>query len=498
MRSKEIQEWILHYEHCVENKIYLEAIDWLEKIYQSSNEQIIWILQLAQLYEKTQNRLKAIQVLLEFSIRHPNSETVLFALGTLYFLDKNFQFARRYFESAIQLKPNYVDAYYYLGLVELSEAQFVRARSAFHAVLELDSFYFAAKFQLGLMAMRTEDFRLAQRYFFELHQQFPSHYETLVNLATSYFQLSQFELAQQYYEKAIQENAQDTQSLFNLGVLSEKRQDWILAEYYYRCILDLNPTYPNAHHNLGVLYLKQNHRELALIHFLLAEENLPQAQRTHLIAMLKGENLPRASREYVEQLFEGYAPKYEAHLTQVLQYQVPKILYDLVQLIKPNFHWRLLDLGCGTGLAANYFRDQIQLAIGVDLSESMLNQAKAKGIYHKLHQQDIVDFLSSSEVIFNLVLAADVLVYFGELESILADIAKVLESGGLFAFNIEAEKMKSSNYRLSSTGRFIHDSFYIESILQTLAFSIEKKQEIVLRENQGEAVLGLGYILMKK
>lgn len=482
----------------LESQVDAQVIIQLEKAYEHSNDQSALLLQLAQAYQRAGQAQRAIQLLSDFLQRHPQAAPVFFYLGTLWFLEKVFHKASECFEQAIRLKPDYVNAYYYFGLSELNLGHKARAQSAFQAVLELDSQHFASQFQLGVMAMQSCNFQLAQRYFSSLHEHFPKHHETLVNLATSYFQLAQFELAERYYLKAFEENSKDTQSLFNLGVLSERRGELKRAEHYYQAICELDPYHADARHNWGVLCLKQNQREFALAHFLLAETCLPAAQRTHLIAMLTGEQLTRASSDYIEQLFEGYAAHYETHLIQVLQYQVPKMLYEWVQTISSQSSWRLLDLGCGTGLVADYFREQIEFAVGVDLSASMLEQARAKKIYHQLHQLDILEFISKTKNEFNLIAAADVLVYFGDLSELLSKLVSVMTVGGLFVFNLEKENSSEVSYRLSSTGRFTHALTYVESLIVDSPLSVLAKKELVLRENQGKQVMGIGYILMKE
>ncbi len=66
------------------------------------------------------------------------------------------------------------------------------------------------------------------------------------------------------------------------------------------------------------------------------------------------EAMPQA---YVRSLFDQYAPRFDAELTERLHYRAPALLLEAVLAVraaasKPAFFKRAIDLGCGTGLGA--------------------------------------------------------------------------------------------------------------------------------------------------
>ena len=88
-----------------------------------------------------------------------------------------------------------------------------------------------------------------------------------------------------------------------------------------------------------------------------------------------------------------------------------------------------LDLGCGTGLAGVAFRDCVERLEGIDLSPGMVAEARAKGIYDALHVGEVVAHLkAATDRQFDLILAADVLVYVGDLAPLFLEVARVLAS----------------------------------------------------------------------
>ena len=115
---------------------------------------------------------------------------------------------------------------------------------------------------------------------------------------------------------------------------------------------------------------------------------------------------------------------------------------------------QVVDLGCGTGLCAPLFRPLARYMVGIDLSPGMLAIARQQRghLYDALLQGDGAETLlslSASELrrrsrgspstggSVDLVLAADVFVYVGELERTMRACAHVLRVGGLLAFTVE-------------------------------------------------------------
>ena len=63
-----------------------------------------------------------------------------------------------------------------------------------------------------------------------------------------------------------------------------------------------------------------------------------------------------------------------------LSYSAPELLRDAVDGDTcAGASARMLDLGCGTGLAGAAFRPHVDWLVGVDLSPKMIEQARAQG-----------------------------------------------------------------------------------------------------------------------
>ena len=111
-------------------------------------------------------------------------------------------------------------------------------------------------------------------------------------------------------------------------------------------------------------------------------------------------------------------------------------------------------------------------ATGVDLSGKMLEQAGHKGIYDSLQQSEIISFLTDTDETYHLMTAADVLTYFGDLRPLFEAVASKLELGGLFVFTVSENTISNTDYQLTPSGRFVHNTDYIMTLLKKVSFHI--------------------------
>lgn len=213
------------------------------------------------------------------------------------------------------------------------------------------------------------------------------------------------------------------------------------------------------------------------------------------IQMLGGDNGGSMPLAFVETLFDQYAPRFDTHLTETLEYKVPAYMRDLYAQHKPGAKpQRILDLGCGTGLAAEQFAGKDIWIEGVDISAGMLAEAKKKNIYARLAQSDLQHYVERSPDEFDLILAADVLIYLGDLAPVLAVIKKRLKRGGVFIFSVQKQDNEDVNFHLDSSHRFSYSHTYIQRALAGAKLQLIAHDNRVLRRDQGRDVPGCIYL----
>jgi predicted TPR repeat methyltransferase len=197
----------------------------------------------------------------------------------------------------------------------------------------------------------------------------------------------------------------------------------------------------------------------------------------------------RAPDPFVRALFDQYAGRFDTHLTGTLAYRAPALLADAVARVGPARFRCAIDLGCGTGLAGALFAPRCDRLEGVDLSPGMIAQARAKHLYAALHIGEIGAFLADrSAASADLLIAADVLVYVGDLMPVLRSSAVVLAAGGLFAFTLQRAE---TGCVLGSDLRFAHAPALVARQAAEAGLTILLSEEASSRRDAGRDVPGL-------
>lgn len=269
------------------------------------------------------------------------------------------------------------------------------------------------------------------------------------------------------------------------------------AELLEQC-LEIAPNWAPAWFALGQARERLADREAALAAYRRAAASDPADVLGTSLALARlgaAPVLASAAPAYVSRLFDQYAPRFDEHLVQGLGYRAPALLYEAVRDVcqrtnGPMHFARALDLGCGTGLAAAAFRDSVEYLEGVDLSEAMIAEARAKGLYDALHVTEIVAHLRASRTRgFDLILAADVLVYIGDLAPLFREAERVLDQGGMFAFTSEAHD--GDGYTVGSDSRFAHSPRYVEATVQMVGLDLQLLENVSTRRNKNIEAPGL-------
>ena len=205
----------------------------------------------------------------------------------------------------------------------------------------------------------------------------------------------------------------------------------------------------------------------------------------------------RAPADYVRALFDRYAPRFDADLEGRLGYRTPTLLAALVERsgTAPAKALRVLDLGCGTGLSGLALAPFAARLDGLDLSPRMLEEAARRGLYAALHEADLESFLPAHPGGWDLVAAADVLNYLGDLAPALQGIAGALAPGGIAAFSVETGE--GGGYALGEGLRYRHDPAHVAALAAAAGLSELAREEVMLREERGTPVRGTLFVLRR-
>lgn len=211
------------------------------------------------------------------------------------------------------------------------------------------------------------------------------------------------------------------------------------------------------------------------------------------LSLLTGDPLDTMPAEAVQSIFDRGADSFDAELKR-LQYTVPERLRKALGPPGPLAE-RVADLGCGTGWCGPLFREGAKRLVGVDLSGPMLEKAKQRGVYDELRQADLHEFLLGEPAAFDLMLAADVLIYVGDLTRMFPAVATALAPAGRFAFS--TEKGTGESFRFLQSGRFQHDEAYVRRLAGECGLTVEQCRDIPIRLSQKGPIAGQLFVLRK-
>lgn len=384
--------------------------------------------------------------------------------GVVHSKLKNFDFAIACFETALKFEPDTASIYSNLGNTLLDSGQNEKARAAFSKAMDLDPSDNLATINLGCLLWSEGALHDARVLFEKGHVMDPQNAMILNNLGNVLIDLGQF-------EEAI--------AVFN-DALARDETLW------------------SGHKGLGLATLKTGRKDEALTHYRKALALNPQADEVaHMVASLSGNHIDRASPAYVENLFDGFARKFDTVLTQNLQYQLP---LEVAQILQRQMNIgrvsSLLDIGCGTGLLAPHVREMTDSLVGIDMSGKMLERAAATDMYNELIKADVHHYLVSCKRQFDLLIALDVFIYIGEMDSFMASVAPCCHEDTRLV--ISTELLDGSGFQLQSTGRFAHADKYVEACVMRGGLRIEARHKTVLRIEKGQEVDGMVYFIRLK
>lgn len=217
----------------------------------------------------------------------------------------------------------------------------------------------------------------------------------------------------------------------------------------------------------------------------------------YYLASVTAQTVPTAPSQYVAGLFDDYADDFDRHL-KVLAYRGHSMLVEQVLALRLGRFRSALDLGCGTGLCGPLLRDWADRLTGVDISEKMLEKARALGCYDALAQDDLVRYLRRNGQALDLVVSADVFIYVGDLAPVFEAVARRMAAGGMFSFTAEKASSDAVDFELLPSLRYAQSERYIRALAETHGFDVAVMNEACVREEQRVGIPALFVHLRKR
>ena len=386
------------------------------------------------------------------------------------------------------------------GIFLLARGDMDAAEAIFDRVIARRPGYDWGHIHKGKILFDRGQYNDANRSFARALNVNPAAYDALHYMALISARSGDSDTAIQLAMRAVQVNSTLFTSLVLLGVLLLRNKDFVAAEQVFRHGLSVKPESLDILHGLinalsGLHRHKDALKQVDVMMLAMADNKV----LSHFYAMLCGEAPDRPPMEYVVAVFDGWVQQFDDMLQNGLVCQVPQLIADkLSSLLNPPGadNRSLLDLGCGMGRAANALKHMTRTRIGVDLSSRMLGRARSAQLYDELYEVDMIEFMFACDRVFDWVVAADVLIYMGNIAPFLHSARNVLSPQGLLVFNIEKEETPA-NFSLSVTGHYSHSPDFIALLAREEGYRILLEEEYELWAARDGAAKGMVYVLQK-
>jgi predicted TPR repeat methyltransferase len=376
------------------------------------------------------------------------------------------------------------------------------AAGIYTQLIEADPRYYEARCLLGFVYMLQGRYAEAERELGAAVSLEPRLYEGWVQLSAALYRQGRPADAVPAIDRALGMQPGDVENLTNRAVyLLELGRP---AEALVTCDTALNfkPDFVIALVNRGnaLAGLKRLDEAIASYEAALREDpDNPSARENLQQAQFQLGRIPRCPPSYMRRLFDSFSATYDRTMLETLQYRAHLHLRDLAKKVLPDAKppMTILDLGSGTGLSGDAFKDLAKggRMDGIDLSPAMNEAAAKRGIYDELILGDLEPFLASRGTSYDLMLAADTMIYLGNLAPTFVGAASRLEPGGHFLFAVE--RKEGEGWEQTPDNRFAHSLSYVREEAERQGLDFVDAMECVLRTQNEGPVAGLAIALRR-
>lgn len=484
--------------------------------------------------KKLKENKKKLKLLLKKAQTPPSDFSTCISLGDQLSKERQWKPASACFESALKSQPKHFPTLMKIAYTYACSGLIIKAINTYKMCLNIQPKNHELLLNIGVMCNAIGSPSEAIDYLELALKQDKNSANGHYNLAESYWNLKQISKAELHYKQALElyrTSELNPHNLLKIGrslrqlgnhtasinclneacrlapqlpaaylecaISYEESGNSQMASRLYRRTLELAPKHTEALSQYAELMAKQGRLDKSAWAYRRLSKLFPEdASIKHLLSAASQEGVSGVTDEhYIKDIFDDYAESFEDHLTQTLAYKTPEQLFALVEPYCTNTKLKIIDLGCGTGLCGPLFKPLADTLIGIDLSQGMLDQAERKKIYDHLILAELVSALKKVYQTQDLLIAADVLIYVGELNSIFEASQQALKNKGIFIFSVESTSGK--DFKLDYSGRYQHSKDYIITLAQKHHFAVKEEQDTVLRYENSKPVMGRLYLLEK-
>jgi len=434
------------------------------------------------------------------AIRHkPDLVAAHVNLGDVLMASRKLAQACDAYQKAVDLRPDMPELYIKQAIAHRMTGDLPSAERSLQSALQIDPESPFAMLELGHIRVARRQFPEAIEAYRQAMKTGTTCKDACQGIGNIEMYLGNIDAAVRSYEKALEIEPGDVANRLVIARILESTGSLERAEVICREGLRNTPDNTSLLLELGKVISGQGRADEASACFRSVQSLDPgNAEAAYLLSEFEQGRDPHIARQdHIAEMFDHYAESFETHLVDQLGYHVPEQLWQIVcdnRKTEPA-GLEVLDLGCGTGLCGKLFRAAAGRLVGVDLSSRMIEVSRKAAKYDELYTADIADYLESTNKQYDVVLAADVFIYVGNLARVFPGCSKVLRRNGLFAFSFES--VGGDSFALRSSGRYGQSMPYIQAMAVKHHFTLLEARETVIRTEGHQPIPGYVVLLAK-
>lgn len=404
------------------------------------------------------------------------------------------------YKKILKQNPWHLDGNYMLGTLYAEQGQLAQAQVCLEKAAQIKSDSPYIQNNLGNVYRSQEKYAQAIQCFRRAIDLQPEMVQALNNLAVVLKLSGQLDEAENLFNRVLQLDPAFADARYNLGNIFWDRNEKAAAAACYQQVLETNPEHARALDRMGDYWLSKGdtHKALDCFNKYLHLQQADDCGVALKLAYLgKGDMPLRQPGQLVVETYEKKAASWERDVARAdMAFLGPRQIEAWLNTVpmEPDSQ-DILDLGCGTGLCGEFLKSRAHRLVGVDLSPAMLALARAKNIYDELVADDVMAYMLNCRESFSLIIASGVLIFFSDLQPLLAAASKLLRPGGRMVFT--AYSSSEADIAVRHNYHFAHSRNYLEKTAAAQHLLVERLDETVHEYEYGQAQAGFLVVLLR-
>ena len=217
-----------------------------QKIFKENNKAVVVIIAYDEVREALSQR--------SHIANYENTSEYWLNQGNAYFLAGMKRSARDAFNKAIEIKPDYIEAYFNRGLVYVDLADFQQAIKDFTRAIEIKPDFAEAYLSRGTAYYGSGNYQQAIREYNKALELKPDFAGAYFNRGLAYGALRDFQQAIKEYNKAIELKSDYMGAYFNRGMAYGALRDFQQAIKDFTKAIEIKPDFAEAYTMRGTAY----------------------------------------------------------------------------------------------------------------------------------------------------------------------------------------------------------------------------------------------------